>query len=109
MQDKSWQFAFQGGCHSSYAKLIFQNEGHYQNGVVIPCFKVTKKYQILLVILGSTPNYETSESKKLLVPLSKIFNKWCHFINRILMATSDSIEFRPESFSSKGPGANSGT
>ena len=59
-----------------------------------------------------------SESKKLLVLLSKRFLIsgviLGSVINRpknksFLVATSDSIEFRPESFSSKGPGANSGT
>ena len=64
------------------------------------------------------PNDEISESKKLLVLLSKRFlisgDILGSVINRpknksYLMATSDSIEFRPESFSSKGPGANSGT
>ena len=64
------------------------------------------------------PNDEISESKKLLVLLSKrllisgvILGS---IISRpknksLLVATSDSVEFRPENFSSKGPGANSGT
>ena len=58
------------------------------------------------------PNDEISESKKLLVLLSKRFLIGGvilgSVINRpknksFLVATSDSIEFRPESFSSKGP------
>ena len=69
-------------------------------------------------ILSRKPSDEISESKKLLVLLSKRFLIsgviLGSVINRpknksFLVATSDSIEFRPESFSSKGPGANSGT
>ena len=86
---------------------------------MIPCFKVIKKIKFISdsAILGSTPNDEISESKKLLVLLSKRFlisgDILGSVINRpknksFLMATSDSIEFRPESLS-KGPGANSGT
>ena len=74
---------------------------------------VTRQY--LVVRLG---NDEISESKKLLVLPSRRFLIsgviLGSVINRpknksFLVATSDSIEFRPESFSSKGPGANSGT
>ena len=81
-------------------------------------FHSNKNDQISLVILGSTPNDEISESKKLLVLLSKKFLIsgviLGSAINRpknksFLVATSDSIEFRPKSFSSKGPGTNSGT
>ena len=69
-------------------------------------------------ILDSTPNDEISESKKPFVLLSKRYLIsgviLGSVINRpknksFLVATSDSIEFRPESFSSKGPGANSKT
>ena len=69
-------------------------------------------------ILGSRPNDEISESKKLLVLLSKRFLISGVILGSVinqpenksfLVATSDSIEFRPESFSSKAPGANSGT
>ena len=86
----------------------------------IPCFKVMKRsnFSSDLAILGRTPNDEISESKKLLVPLSKRF-----FISGVilgsvisrpknksfLVAASDIIELRPEIFSSKEPGANSGT
>ena len=69
-------------------------------------------------ILGRTPDDEISESKKLLVLLSKRFLIsgviLGSVINRpknksFLVATSDSVEFRPESFSGNGPAANSGT
>ena len=69
-------------------------------------------------ILGRTPNEEISESKKLLVLLSKRFLSGGVILgsvinrpknNSFLVAISDSVEFRNESFSSKGPGANSGT
>ena len=69
-------------------------------------------------ILARTPNNEISESKKLLVLLSKRF-LICGIIlgsvinqpknKSFLVATSDSIEFQPESFSSKEPSANSET
>ena len=64
------------------------------------------------------PNDEISELKKLLVLLSKRFLSSGVILgsainrpknNSFLVATSDSIEFRPERFSSKGPGANSET
>ena len=105
--------AFQGGCHSSYARLIFKNEGY--------CLKVIKKSNFLSesAILGSTPKDEISLSRKLLVLPSKRFLisdviLGSVIINRpenknFLVATSDSIEFRHESFGSKGPGANSRT
>ena len=60
-----------------------------------------------MAILGSTPNEEISESKKLLVLLSKRFIIsgviLGSVINRpenesFLVATSDIIELRPESF-----------
>ena len=84
-------------------------------------FQSNKKDQISPVTwqyFGRTPNDQTSESKKLLVLISKrslISGAiLCSVINRpenksFLVATSDSFEFRPESFNSKGPGANSGT
>ena len=81
-------------------------------------FQSNRKDQIDWAILGSTPNDEISESKKLLVPLSKRFLISGVILGSVInrpknksfsVATSDSIEFRPESFSSKGPGANSGT
>ena len=68
-----------------------------------------------MAVLGKMPNDEISELKKLLVLLSKRFLIsgviLGSAINQLknksfLVATSDSIEFRPESFSSKGPGAN---
>ena len=74
---------------------------------------VTRQY--LVVRLG---NDKISESKKLLILLSRRFLISGvisgSVINRpknksFLVTTSDSIEFRPESFSNKGPGANSGT
>ena len=91
-----------------------------EDGVVIPCFKVIERSNFFgdLAILGSTPNDEISESKKVLVLLSKRFLIsgviLGSVINRpknksFLVATSDSIEFRLESFSSKRPDANSGT
>ena len=69
-------------------------------------------------ILSRTPNDEISESKKLLVLLSRSFLISGVMLGSVinqpknksfLVTTSDSTEFRPESFSSKGPGANSGT
>ena len=64
------------------------------------------------------PNDKISESKKLLVLLSKgslISGVILGYVIKrsrtksFFMATSDSIEFIPESFSSKGPVENSGT
>ena len=84
-------------------------------------FQSTEKDQISpsdSAILDRTPNDEISESKKLLVLISKrsLISgvTLCSVINRpenksFLVATSDSIEFRPESFNSKGGDANSGT
>ena len=84
-------------------------------------FQSDKEDQISVVTrqyLVGMPNDEISESKKLLVLLSKRFLIsgviLGSVINRpenksFLVATSDSIKFRAESFSSKGPDANSGT
>ena len=83
-----------------------------ENGVVIPCFKEIKNINFFSdsAMLGSKPKDEISESKKLLVPLSKRFlisGVNLGFVitqsknKSFLVATSDSIEVRPESFSSK--------
>ena len=73
----------------------------------------TSNFFIDSAILGSTPNDEISESKKLLVLLSErcgvILGSVINRPKNNLVATSDSNEFRPESFSSREPGANSGT
>ena len=89
-----------------------------ENGVVIPCFKVIKKSNFFsdLAILGSMHNDKISGLKKLLVLLSKrflisgvILGSVIHQPKNKSFLLATSVEFRPESFSSKGPGANSGT